>query len=431
MQRSLLLTGCILSWLCFTATAATTRNATAPAAVPTPQELLKEIESALQRAATSADLQWEVINIAEAAILVDPSKAPAIIRSAAQLLEGKAIPATHHWGKYDTLAAMACHVAPHDEKLRDELLRKAIPLAKAALAEDRIWQPPPLPPGWIPETDPKRYYQQCRQLLDFNVRVWETVIASSANMDAAAVALNAVVADARKAGSYGSDRPASYRIHVLDGTGNMSPSLLLAVLAMDREMGEEQRAWCTYWIAYERYTSGRNDSFTRTLNAYAIDQGIRRSTSYLMYAAINPKDAWAKVQRLAEQHPESYGSALCGIIEEYAWIDLDEALALAEAQTDPGRRRDLLEVVCNVWAYRRPESIDRAVQMQDNEVRRGWALKAASQEMEHRRSGHPPRDTKAAHEGQPTRMHTPVTDLYTWRARAQRVQELLQPMPTE
>ena len=135
--------------------------------------------------------------------------------------------------------------------------------------------------------------------------------------------------------------------------------------------------------AYSRWLDRQKDAFTGVLARYAVENGA----------------ANGDVMRVHSRYelPKALEQARKGIltlpITDLAWQDPDVALAIAEKEEDETQRRGLIDVVAQVWAYKKPDQIERAIKNQDNEVRRSWARNLAREELEWRKKGNPPRDT--------------------------------------
>ncbi len=118
------------------------------------------------------------------------------------------------------------------------------------------------------------------------------------------------------------------------------------------------------------------------LATYAIDNGVthERVSEVMMHYDI--EKAWARV-------PQYF------VIAHWAWIDPDAALAVAEADPDKHNRGFLLAEVGMAWAYLRTEQIDRITKNPtDNPFQDYHVRKAAAAELEWRRLGNAPRNTK-------------------------------------
>lgn len=134
---------------------------------------------------------------------------------------------------------------------------------------------------------------------------------------------------------------------------------------------------------------GRRDAFTGKLATHAANNGylpIRLLHIYKHYDL--PRAVVLAGTAPSKRDPgDNRLEALCAVIGEFARLDPDAALALAEKEEDEGTRRELIDIVSRVLAVERPEQIERALRDQDNAVRRGWARTAANEELTRRAAG--------------------------------------------
>lgn len=264
---------------------------------------------------------------------------------------------------------------------------------------------------------------EARLLLGFYTRVWDSVLEARNDRERAAKRLASVFDESEAAGHTGGDNPASFKKLTWREAAGLDPDLLLKAAA-----GEPQKmAMATFCFerATDREAARRFDAFTRTLITFAVDNGKCNGRSLRLFKHFDLERAW----RLAQDLPDDDSAngrfaALSEVIIDYAWSRPDDALAVAEAEKDEGRRRNLIEDVSWVWAFKKPEEIERAIRNQDNALRRQWVREAAADELAHRRAGHPPRDTPATvpQQGLPARFPSEPEDEAT---KARRIESML------
>ena len=84
------------------------------------------------------------------------------------------------------------------------------------------------------------------------------------------------------------------------------------------------------------------------------------------------------------------------LAERWAWNDPEAALEAAEKEPFPATRRRLIERVASVWAFARPEQIDRALKNVESPYHQNVFRSYAEDELEWRKQGNLPRDGGAA-----------------------------------
>jgi len=343
------------------------------------------------------DPREAVGKVAQAAMLRDPSSGSAFIRRAAEATQARRLPSVRHAGS--PYREMADAVAPVEAALRDDLLRLAVGAARAALAEESLWQPRELPPGAIPYISPEREVADARYMLHMNATVWE-VVASPAAPDERVRNAAAVLADARAHGHTGGCTPTPFEYLAWNELARFDPALLLE--AVERFPPPSTQAAlhaslpeACFLFAYYRDLDVRDDAFTKVLITFAVRHDYRRPHAALrIYKQYDLADAWERAKQL---EPDDWGDrlgAMANVMVDLAWHDLDDALAAAEAEPDSLARRELLTTVASVWACVRPETIDRAIRAQDTPLRHQWAREAAEAELRHRRAGGAPHNAR-------------------------------------
>ena len=349
------------------------------------------LDAALTKAWAEADPRGLVDAVLRAAVAVDPDAARRRVRQASDKLAGLRLPPLRR-SIHGELAPL---VAAHDRQLRDVLLARAVAEARAALAFAPLWQAPAARPPGVPLVEPQKSVDQERQLLTFSARLWEGVLQAGVDRAAGLADLGRLLADARAAGYHGSDALFEYEHTVLGRLADLDPALLLA--GPPAGWGKKELATYCGHQAYHRWVNGQRDAFTGTLAARAVAGGVTSENVFKVYKHYDVAGAWAAAEKLPADraNPGSgRGGLLGGLIADFAWHDPDAALAAAEREPDADIRRELVDQVARVWAYKKPDQIERAVRDQDNEVRRGWARDAAADELAWRARGHPPRTTR-------------------------------------
>lgn len=356
-----------------------------------PEVALEVLDTALVKAWTRPDPRDLVASVLRTATEIDPKRASNRVQAAAERLRKLSLPPRRR----DVLHSLAEDVAPLDPKLRDELLRLAITDARKALAEKALWKAPPRDPDVIPFGDPQSLIDQEKQILAFQVRLWESVVKRGEDNAAARRLVELLLADAKAKGFFGSDAPARYDYYLCRNLANLDPSLVLAVLP--KIWGKKSTADFCGSIAYDRWVDRRRDSFTGLLAKYAVESGVRAPHVFEVFGHYDLDGAWAIAEQMPDEptRPDSpRRTILSHLIVDLAWRDPEAALAAAEKEPDALTRRGWIDQVARVWAYKKPDQIERAIRNQDNELRRQWTRDAAAEELEWRRKGNPPRDTR-------------------------------------
>jgi hypothetical protein len=330
--------------------------------IPDPRDLLSEVI----RTATEVDPVRTCDRIRVVAVRLQKLKLPPATRVA--------------W------ASFARAAAPHDRELRDALLRVAVTDARKALADAAIWKADPVPPGVIARSDPQRLRDFEKQMLEYSVRLWEAVLKQRDDRAAAINLTTSLLADAKAKGLIWLGCIG----RTYDGTLTEDLTDLDAELFLDvaKARKENVAGFCAS-RAYTRWLNRQKDAFTGVLVKHAVENGAPTSDTIRgdvirIYSRYDFRRVWDLV---VKQGPPGL------LIVDLAWRDPDAALAAAEKEPGESARRDLIDLVSRVWAYKKPDQIERAVKNQDNEVRRSYARGLAAKELEWRKEGNPPRDT--------------------------------------
>lgn len=340
--------------------------AVAHAQRPDPKELIALAEK------RADNKPWLLVQVARTAERIEPEKSLALARDLLARL--KASKAGH--GEFRTIAEIA---APRDLPLRNDALREALKAAQPLLDDAARWQAPAQPanaaPAWI---DPQEQLNQQKQLLAFNIAIWRTVADNSPRE-----ALLQTLKDAKAAGFYGAETRQPYLFTVLRELAALEPDLAIALGPKVQTQGFAE--FCQL-IAAERLRAGRRDRITQTLITYAVNNGSANAESLGIYADFDLDDAWNRAKKLNSM------ASLLAIADRLAWRDHAAALKTVEAWPDASARRDLIECVARVWAYKSPDTIDAALVNLDNEARRNAVKSQANNELNWRKAGRPPRD---------------------------------------
>jgi hypothetical protein len=336
------------------------------------------LDVAFERVWEIPDPRAALVQIVLAAAQVDPVRACDRIRAASVRLQKlKLSPAREV--TWDWLAVAA---APQDRELRDALLRLAVAHAARSLADANLWKPDPVPPGTVPMGDPRQLREFERQMLEYSVRLWQAILVKGTDPGKGIELTKALLADAKQKGVIPLGCISrSYDYTLAEDLSGLDADLFLAV--MSEVWPKKLLAQVCASRAYSRWLDYQRDSFTGVLARYAIENGAANGDVMRIHNRF-------EFQKALEQ---SRKGMLVLPIDELAWHDPDAALAIAEKEPDETQRRGMIDAVAQVWAYKRPEQIERAIKNQDNEVRRSWARNMAREELEWRKKGNPPRDT--------------------------------------
>lgn len=351
------------------------------------------IDAALKRAWELPDPRDSLAELIGLAAEVDPVRACDRVREVGVRLQKMPLPPARRavWSSF------ARAVAAQDRDLRDGLLRVAGADARRALDDAGLWKPDPVPPGAGPRDDPQRLRDFEKQLLAYQVRLWEAVREQRADRPKAVRLATALLADAKAKG----ECPLgcivrTYEHAVADDLADLDADLYLATVtgAWDKKSVAESCAR----HAYARWVDRQRDAFTGTFATYAVEHGVVRGDVVRIFGHYDLAKAWKAVADLPDDSQTSDFPRLgpmLRLVEMWAWRDPDAALAAAEQEPGASARRDLVEVVARVWAQKKPDQIEQAIQKQDNAVRQSWARDQAAAELDWRKKGNPPRDTPA------------------------------------
>ena len=344
------------------------------------------LDAASDKAWAEPDPRWYLPDILGLYVRIDSRRGCEVVREQSDRLARSNLPPS----RYDVQGLLAALVAPHDRQLRDLLLRRAVADARAALSEEPLWKAGPdgLMGPYRGEPDEEK------RLLAFSERLWGCVLRREADPDAAAKSLARLLNDAGAAGYYGTCEQTSYDMAVRYKLAGLDPTFLLS----DGSGGvaQPEYAWRLSQLAHNRWLNGQRDSFTGLLITYAVNHGMTRRTDFETYMQYDLPGAWALARTLPQDRrgiSSDRDASLCDIITFWAWQDPDAALAASEGEPDADLRRDLVERVAKVWAYKRPEQIERALRNQDNAVRRDGARETAAEEIAWRKGGGKPHDS--------------------------------------
>ena len=349
------------------------------------------VDGGFKRVWELPDPREQLTELIRVAAEVDPVRACDRTREVAVQLRKLKLPTARRvaWDRF------AFAVAPQDHVLRDALLHLAIIDARVALADADLWKPEVVPPGSIPFGNPQVMRDFEKQLLEYQVRIWQAVLEYDTDRPKAIRLTTALLADAKAKGQcHLGCISRSYDQSVADELAGLHADLYLAVIP---------KVWDVKLVAgmcggraYSRWLDRQKDSFTGAYAEYAIKNGVTRADVIIVFAHYNWPKAWAIVDGLPDDSNSTKfprRGPMNRLIAMWAWRDPDAALAAAEKEPGESARRDLIETVARVWAQKRPDQIERAVENQDNAERQSWARDAATAELAWRKQGNPPRDT--------------------------------------
>lgn len=336
------------------------------------------LDVAFERVWEIPDPREPLAELIHRAAEVDPVRACDRIRTVSVRLQERKLPPARRV-MWDSFAVAA---APQDRELRDALLRLAVGYAARSLADTNIWLPDPVPPGAVPMGDPRRLREFERQMLEYSVRLWHAILEQRNDRAKAATLTKALLADAKQKGLiWLGCTGTSYDYELTEDLSNLDAYLFLAV--MSEVWTKKDLAQYCASRAYSRWLDYQRDAFTGVLAGYAVENGAANGDVMRIHNLYEFQKALERSRK----------GELVLPIDELAWHDPDAALAIAEKEPNEDKRRGLIDMVARVWAYKRPEQVERANKNQDNEVRRSWARNLAREEMEWRKKGNPPRDT--------------------------------------
>jgi hypothetical protein len=324
------------------------------------------------------------------AIEVDPGWARDRIRVASALLDKRALPPMRR----NVQASLALLVAPHDRKLRDDALRRAIIDGRRALADEGLWLSP-LKPAATKFGDPRVALEQEKLLLALQTRLYEAVLKDESDPVTAVRLATDLLVEAKAKGSLGGDAPTTYLYFLCRDLADLDPAMFLATVPRVWEKNETAKFCAQH--AHLRWLERRRDQFTRALATYAINNGVTTRPAFETFGYYDLPRAWALAAKLPDDTNDTSFprlGVLADLIVEWAWRDPEAALAAAEQESSVFARRELIDQVSRVWARKKPGQIERAIRLQDNAVRQRYARDEARAELERRKQGKPPRNTR-------------------------------------
>ncbi len=360
-------------------------GATEEPQIPLAFELL---DKALTKAWVEPDPRRLIMHVLSTAIQVDPGRSLDRIRSASDRLARQMLLPD----RQSVQGSLAPLVAPHDRKLRDLILQRAIAEARDALATKTLWKAPTEKPPGIFGFFPQRELDQQKELLSQALRLWEC-INSQDKPDVSMAKLKKLLADAKAKGDFGSDAFFSYEQRTLKMLAALDPTLLLAIAPKIYE--RPKLAKLCFIEADRRWLDQQRDSFTGALITYAVKNGVISKAAFRIFKHYDFAQAWKLADSLQADPNDTRNprqGILVDLVVDWAWRDPDAALAAAEKEADEFTRREMLDRVAKVWAYKKPDQIERAVRNQDTPIRKEWAREAATAELAWRKQGNPPRD---------------------------------------
>ncbi len=355
---------------------------------------LELLDSVSSKAWAKPDPRPLVGELLRTTLPIDPKRASEKVRTASERLVKMRLPSQRRSWHAD----LAGLVAPHDGDSRDLLLRRAIDEARMALAATDLWQHDPDEREGIPFGNPQKSLDEEKQLLSFQVQLWERVLEFRKNPASAREAINDLLADARKAGPFGQCVIKAYDEELLQDLSALDPKLLLnPALKHGDGLGQLGLATLCGERAYNRWINRQRDGFTGTLAKHAVENGAVKLNVLKVYKHYDPVRAFAAATAMPiTNNPGSdRPQALMDIVGHWAWDDPEAALAAAERETDESLRRTMVVQVLKVWAAKHPEQIEQAIKDYDNAIYRDYARKLAQEELAWRAKGNPPPGTPA------------------------------------
>ncbi len=190
-------------------------------------------------------------------------------------------------------------VAPQDRVLRDALLHLAIIDARVSLADADLWKPEVVPPGSIPFGNPQVMRDFEKQLLEYQVRIWQAVLEYDTDRPKSIQLTTALFADAKVKGQcHLGCISRSYDQSVADELAGLHADLYLAVVpkVWDKKLVAEMCGG----RAYSRWLDRQKDSFTGAYAEYAIKNGVTRGDVIIVFAHYDWPKAWAIVDGLPD-----------------------------------------------------------------------------------------------------------------------------------
>ena len=216
-------------------------------------------------------------------------------------------------------------------------------------------------------------------MLEYDVRLWQAILVQSTDRARAIELTRKLLDDAKQKGLiWLGCIGRTYDGDLAEDLSNLDADLFLAV--MSEVWPKNHLAQICNSRAYSRWLDRQKDAFTGILAKYAVENGAANGDVMRIHSRY-------ELPKVLEQARKG---VLTLPITDLAWHDPDAALAIAEKEPDEMQRRGMIDMVARVWAYKRPDQIERAIKNQDNEVRRSWARDLAREELEWRKKGNPP-----------------------------------------
>jgi hypothetical protein len=336
------------------------------------KQSLRILEKAISKASGVECPEALFAQIANAAIAVHtPDDACRLIeKMAAHLKRWEKDGAAWPKSRVNAFASFAECVAPFSFDKRDAYLNRAQARSTRQHSDD----------------------EQVTRMLGLERELWSVILLSRKQSSQARATLRALLLEAKKLGYFESDAPRSYVMALLDRLTRLDPVLMLKV--WPKENKEHLPAYCMRQARelHEQAYGGTN-RFSEILLAYAVKHGKPSVKLLKLYKFYDTEHAYERAAKLPADNLSGgfYRSwATKDILGYWAWSDPEKALELAEQEKDSNVLRDVIQAVSTTWAYVRPEQIERALQKQDNKVRKSWARRIASEELARRREGKPP-----------------------------------------
>jgi len=260
----------------------------ATAAEPTSAVAVQLLEQAVRKASArpAQYREYSLLGVAEAAGRTSPAGAISVVRSIAASVKKDPLPTDR-----DNLhAGLAAIVAPHDRSLRDELLRSAIDEGRRAAKDETLWKADD-GKGW-------------RQLLLFEIELWENVLRAEAAPEDARASLSRLLKAARSAGRPPGDVDAPYDERLLESLAWLEPELVVAIWPANRT-DEELGRFC-YHQAYRRHLEGLQDRITAFLARSGVEHGFLGQEALALLVQYDRNAGIAAARRLQDR-PELLG----------------------------------------------------------------------------------------------------------------------------
>jgi hypothetical protein len=194
-----------------------------------------------------------------------------------------------------------------------------------------------------------------------------------------------LLADARAAGGYSACAWITYEDLLVAEFLRLDSRWAIAVVREEWESGKLARL-CDF-IGRERWREGDRTESTQLLIEYAVDHGQWGCLEIL--SEFDAEVAWKLLQTYALPKNVARGHRP-NVFRNFAWLHLDAALTIAEAEADDNERRKLVTIVAEIWAHQRPDSVERALRELDNEILRSRVREVAAKAIASRARGESP-----------------------------------------